>query len=108
MKLYVPHVGHMEGLQELLADPSKIYSVYMAGSPDYIGTGRTNLSAPTLESIAEQTEYAHEKGVKIDMVLNNSCMGGQQLTPEGISEALRSMTSKYSKNISLSSWKMLP
>jgi hypothetical protein len=30
MKLYVPHVGHMEGLQELLADPSKIFSVYMA------------------------------------------------------------------------------
>jgi collagenase-like PrtC family protease len=83
MKLYVPHVGHMEGLQELLADPSKIHSVYMAGSPDYIGTGRTNLSAPTLESIAEQTEYAHEKGVKIDMVLNSSCMGGQQLAPEG-------------------------
>lgn len=83
MKLYVPHVGHMEGLRDLLEGSDNIYAVYMAGSPDYIGTGRTNLSAPSLEDIAEQVEYAHSQNVKLEIVLNSSCMGGQQLTPEG-------------------------
>ncbi|ABE52434.1 peptidase U32 family protein [Methanococcoides burtonii DSM 6242] len=83
MKLYVPHVGHLEGLEDLLSGSDDIYAVYMAGSPDYIGTGRTNLSAPKLEEIAIQTEYAHDKGVKMEIILNSSCMGGQQLTPEG-------------------------
>ncbi|NPE31031.1 protease, partial [Methanococcoides sp. SA1] len=83
MKLYVPHVGHLEGLEDLLSGSDDIYAVYMAGSPDYIGTGRTNLSAPKLEEIAIQTEYAHDRGVKMEIVLNSSCMGGQQLTPEG-------------------------
>ncbi|WP_445474926.1 U32 family peptidase [Methanococcoides methylutens] len=83
MKLYVPHIGHFEGLEELLAGSDNIYAVYMAGSPEYVGTGRTNLSAPKLEEIAQQTEYAHSKGVKMEIVLNSSCMGGQHLTPTG-------------------------
>ncbi|KGK98266.1 protease [Methanococcoides methylutens] len=83
MKLYVPHIGHFEGLEELLAGSDNIYAVYMAGSPEYVGTGRTNLSTPKLDEIAQQTEYAHSKGVKMEIVLNSSCMGGQHLTPEG-------------------------
>jgi collagenase-like PrtC family protease len=86
MKLYVPHTGHMEGLQDLLACPEDIYAVYMAGTPDYVGTGRTNLSAPGLEEIREQTEYAHERDVKMEIVLNSSCMGGQHLTPQGFNK----------------------
>ncbi|WP_406659932.1 peptidase U32 family protein [Methanolobus sp. ZRKC3] len=83
MKLYVPHVGHLEGLEGLLENSDDIYAVYMAGNPDYVGTGRTNISAPGLEEISEQTEYAHDKGVKMEIVLNSSCMGGQHLTPQG-------------------------
>ena len=41
MKLYVPHVGHLEGLEDLLSGSDDIYAVYMAVSPGYIGTGRT-------------------------------------------------------------------
>ncbi|MDG6242860.1 MAG: U32 family peptidase [Methanolobus sp.] len=83
MKLYVPHAGHLEGLEELLSGSKNIHGIYMAGTPDYVGTGRTNLSAPGLEDIAEQTAYAHEMGVKMEIVLNSSCMGGQHLTAEG-------------------------
>ncbi|HIE31176.1 MAG TPA: U32 family peptidase [Methanosarcinales archaeon] len=83
-KLYVPYPGHFDGLKELISEAGKdIYSVYMAGSPDYIGTGRSNLSAPQIEDIREQTEYAHKHGVKMEIVLNSTCMGGRQLTPEG-------------------------
>jgi collagenase-like PrtC family protease len=83
MKLYVPHPGHFDGLQELLDVSQDIYSIFMAGSPDYIGTGRVNLGHADLEEIARHTEYCHSKGVKLEMVLNSSCMGGQQLTAEG-------------------------
>ncbi len=82
-KLYVPHPGHFDGLQEMLESSKDIYSIYMAGSPDYIGTGRVNLGHAGLEEVARHTEYCHNNGVKIEMVLNSSCMGGQQLTPEG-------------------------
>jgi len=51
----------------------------MAGSPDYIGTGRSNLASPQLEDIAAQTEYAHKNGVKMELVLNSSCMEAASL-----------------------------
>jgi collagenase-like PrtC family protease len=82
-KLYVPHPGHFDGLQQMLESSKDIYSIYMAGSPDYIGTGRVNLGHAGLEEVARHTEYCHNNGVKIEMVLNSSCMGGQQLTTEG-------------------------
>lgn len=82
-KLYVPHPGHFDGLQQMLESSKDIYSIYMAGSPDYIGTGRVNLGHAGLEEVARHTEYCHNHGVKIEMVLNSSCMGGQQLTTEG-------------------------
>jgi len=84
MKFYVPHPGHFEGLKQLIEQNKKdIYSIFMAGSPDYIGTGRANLGSPSLEDIAKQTEYVHKNRIKMEMVLNSSCMGGRQLTPEG-------------------------
>jgi len=83
-KLYVPHPGHDDGLKLLISDAKRdIYSIFMAGSPDYIGTGRSNMSAPEIADIRAQTEYAHKNGVKVEIVLNSSCMGGRHLTPEG-------------------------
>jgi collagenase-like PrtC family protease len=83
-RLYVPHPGHFDGLKELVSEAGKdIYSIFMAGSPDYVGTGRSNLSSPQIEDIREQTLYAHKNGVKVELVLNSSCLGGRQLTPEG-------------------------
>ena len=81
-RLYVPHPGHFDGLKELVSEAGKdIYSIFMAGSPDYVGTGRSNLSSPQIEDIREQTEYAHKNDVKVEIVLNSSCLGGRQLTP---------------------------
>ena len=81
-RLYVPHPGHFDGLKELISGAGKdIYSIFMAGSPDYVGTGRSNLSSPQIEDIREQTAYAHKNGVKVELVLNSSCLGGRQLTP---------------------------
>jgi collagenase-like PrtC family protease len=83
MKLFVPSPGDINSLKELMTVKEKIYSIFMAGSPDYIGTGRSNLASPQLEDIKEQTDFAHKNGVKMELVLNSSCMGGRQLTPEG-------------------------
>ena len=81
-KLYVPHPGHFDGLKELISEAGKdIYSIFMAGSPDYVGTGRSNLSSPQIEDIRVQTAYAHKNGVEVEIVLNSSCLGGRQLTP---------------------------
>jgi collagenase-like PrtC family protease len=81
-RLYVPHPGHFDGLKELVSEAEKdIYSIFMAGSPDYVGTGRSNISSPQIEDIREQTAYAHKNGVAVGLVLNSSCLGGRQLTP---------------------------
>ena len=81
-RLYVPHPGHFDGLKELISEAGKdIYSIFMAGSPDYVGTGRSNLGSPQIEDIREQTLYAHKNGVAVAIVMNSSCLGGRQLTP---------------------------
>ncbi|MHC1582342.1 MAG: U32 family peptidase [Candidatus Syntropharchaeia archaeon] len=86
MKLCLPHPGHFEALKSILDGVERVYEVYMGGSPEYIGTGRVTLAPPPdIEEIREQVEYAHERGVKIDTVLNSSCLGGLHLSPGGYS-----------------------
>ncbi|MEA1895932.1 MAG: hypothetical protein U9N36_12220 [Euryarchaeota archaeon] len=81
-RLYVPHPGHFDGSKELVFEAGKgIYSIFMAGSPDYVGTGRSNPSSPQIKGIREQTEYTHKNGVAVEAVLNSSCLGGRQLPP---------------------------
>ncbi|NOQ33001.1 MAG: hypothetical protein GQ567_02200 [Methanosarcinales archaeon] len=61
-RLHVPHLGHFDGLKELIsAAGNDICSIFMAGSPDYVGAGRSKLSSPQIEDIREQTEYGQEK-----------------------------------------------
>jgi len=88
MRLIVPHPGHFEALKEIieykedkhLAD---VDEVYMAGSPQVMGSGRATLHAALIEEIREQTEYAHQHGIKMNIVMNPSCLGGYHLTFEG-------------------------
>jgi len=54
----------------------------MAGTPEVLGSGRITLHAPLLEEIARQTQYVHDKNLKMGVVLNPSCMGGQHLTSQ--------------------------
>ncbi|KAF5418536.1 MAG: hypothetical protein C5S49_01635 [Candidatus Methanogaster sp.] len=53
----------------------------MAGSPDYVGTGRGNPSSSRIEGIGGQNLYAHKTDVAVEIVLNSSCMGGRQPMP---------------------------
>ena len=53
---YVPHPGRFDGQKELVSEAGKnTYSISMTGSPDYVGTGRSDLSLPQIEEIREQT-----------------------------------------------------
>lgn len=84
MKLVVPHPGHFSGLKEICEHaPKEVKEVYMAGTPEVLGSGRATLHAPLINEIANQTDYTHEHGINMDIVMNPSCMGGQQLTPQG-------------------------
>ena len=79
---YVPHPGHFDRQKELISEAGKdIQSIFIAGSPDYVGNGRSNLSSSQIEDIREQNLYAHKNDVAVEIVLNSSCMGGRQLTP---------------------------
>lgn len=42
MTLFVLSPGHIDSLKELLKAKEKICNFFMAGSTDYIGTGRSN------------------------------------------------------------------
>jgi collagenase-like PrtC family protease len=77
----------MEALEEIVKNSNEeIYEVYMAGSPDYSGTVRRFLeSSPSIQDIADQTEYVHDHGLRMNVLFNNSCSGGQHLTREGSS-----------------------
>ena len=88
MRLIVPHPGHFEALKEIIAVKEaeglkEVDEVFMGGSPDVMGSGRGVLHAPLIEEIREQTEYAHQHGIKMNVVMNSTCTGGHHLTFEG-------------------------
>ncbi|MHC1600629.1 MAG: hypothetical protein ACXQS5_07450 [Candidatus Methanospirareceae archaeon] len=63
-RLYVPHPGHFDRLKELVSEAGEdIYLIFMAGSPDCAGAGRSDFSSPRVEDIREQILYAHKNGV---------------------------------------------
>jgi collagenase-like PrtC family protease len=88
MRLHVPHPGHFEALQEIIevkeADGlDEVSEVYMAGAPEVIGSGRATLHSARISDIKAQTEYAHQHDIKLNIVINPSCLGGYHLTHEG-------------------------
>jgi len=88
MRLIVPHPGHFAALKEIIENKEAwglkdVAEVYMAGSPDVMGSGRATLHAPLIEDIKEQTAYAHQHHIRMNIVTNPSCMGGYHLTFEG-------------------------
>ena len=88
MKLIVPHPGHFEALKEMVTVKeaeglNAVSEVYMAGAPEVMGSGRATLHSARIADIKAQTEYAHQHGLKMNIVVNPSCLGGYHLTFEG-------------------------
>ncbi|MEA1957122.1 MAG: peptidase U32 family protein [Euryarchaeota archaeon] len=88
-RLMVPHPGHFSALKEIIEAKEseegleEVEEVFMGGSPEVMGSGRGVLHAPLIDEIREQTEYAHQHGIKMNIVMNSTCLGGQHLTFEG-------------------------
>lgn len=87
-RLIIPHPGHFPALKELIEVKEaeglqEVEEVFMGGSPDVMGSGRGVLHAPLLEEIQEQTEYAHEHGIKMNITMNSTCPAGHHLSFEG-------------------------
>ena len=92
MKLCAPLPGHLDGTKEILeARSGDLCEVYIAGSSDYVSTGRQGLGeAPHDHDLIErQTELCHRHGVRINVLMNASCVGGKHLTDEGINLYMR-------------------
>ncbi len=88
MRLIIPHPGHFAALQEILECKESeglkdVAEVYMAGSPEVMGSGRATLHAARIDEVKEQTAYAHQHGVKLNIIMNASCLGGYHLTFQG-------------------------
>lgn len=88
MRLVVPHPGHFSALKEIIEVKeveglNEVEEVYMAGSPEVMGSGRATLHSARIADIKEQTAYAHQHDLKMNIVVNPSCLGGYHLTFEG-------------------------
>ena len=87
-RLIIPHPGHFPALKDLIEVKEaegldEVDEVFMGGSPDVMGSGRGGLHAPLLDEIREQTEYAHQHGIKMNITMNSTCTGGDHLSFEG-------------------------
>jgi len=87
-RLIIPHPGHFPALKDLIEVKEaegldEVDEVFMGGSPDVMGSGRGVLHAPLLDEIREQTEYAHQHGIKMNITMNSTCTGGHHLSFEG-------------------------
>ncbi len=84
MKFSVPLPGNLESLIEIIGNlGGNIFEVYMAGPSEFMGSGRATLHSPLLGDIEEQVDYAHEHGIRFNLILNSSCLSGQHLTYNG-------------------------
>ncbi len=88
VRLIIPHPGHFSALKEIIEVKEaegldEVDEVFMGGSPDVMGSGRGVLHAPLLDEIREQTEYAHQHGIKMNITMNSTCTGGHHLSFEG-------------------------
>ena len=88
MQLIIPHPGHFAALKEIVAGKEsaglkEVGEVYMAGSPEVMGSGRATLHSALIDEVKEQTAYAHQHRVKLNIVMNPSCLGGYHLTYHG-------------------------
>lgn len=87
-RLKIPHPGHFSALKEIIEvteaeGMDEVDEVFMGGSPDVMGSGRGVLHAPLIDEIREQTEYAHQHGIKMNITMNATCTGGHHLSFEG-------------------------
>ncbi len=90
-RFIVPHPGHFPALKEIievkeaenLKEVEGVFMGVMGGSLEVMGSGRGVLHAPLIEEIREQTEYAHQHGIKMNIAMNSTCLGGHHLTFEG-------------------------
>jgi collagenase-like PrtC family protease len=89
MRFIVPHPGHFAALKEIIEVKeaeeglNEVAEVYMAGAPEVMGSGRATLHSARITDIKEQTAYAHQHDIKMNIVINPSCFGGYHLTFEG-------------------------
>jgi collagenase-like PrtC family protease len=88
MRFIVPHPGHFAALKEIIEVKeaeglNEVEEVYMAGAPEVMGSGRATLHSARIADIREQTAYAHQHDIKMNIVINPSCFGGNHLTFEG-------------------------
>ncbi|MBA5942258.1 MAG: U32 family peptidase [Methanophagales archaeon] len=88
MRLAVPHPGHFAALEAIIEAKeagglNEVDEVYMAGSPEMMGSGRATLHSARIADIENQTEYVHQHGITMNVVINPSCLGGHHLTYEG-------------------------
>jgi len=84
MKFSTPLPGDTESLKKIIKElKGDIYEVYMAGPSEFMGSGRATLHSPLIEDIGRQVSYAHKHNIKFKLILNPSCLSGQQLTSNG-------------------------
>ena len=81
MRFIVPHPGHFAALKEIIEVKeaeglNEVEEVYMAGAPEVMGSGRATLHSARIADIKEQTAYAHQHDIKMNIVINPSCFGG--------------------------------
>jgi len=66
---------------------NKIREVYLAGPQEYSGSGRLT-STLNLAQFIELTTRIHEGGLRVNLVLNTTCEGGDWYKPENINTKL--------------------
>ncbi|WP_457613862.1 peptidase U32 family protein [Methanocaldococcus sp.] len=91
----IPHPGDFESLKVIVNEIKKIkkydkrarkerFEIYL-GFSEFIGTGRATLHKPNFEELEEQIRYAKKNNLRMEVVINASCLGGTHLTANGIS-----------------------
>jgi collagenase-like PrtC family protease len=66
---------------------NKIKEIYLSGPQDYSGSGRIT-SELNLSQFIEIVDKIHEKGIRVNLVLNSTCEGTRWYSPEGVKKTM--------------------
>jgi collagenase-like PrtC family protease len=87
MDFSVPYNNDPEALSEILSlkqvGENRIREIYLSGPQEYAGSGRITAEL-SISQFADAVRQIHEHGIRVNLLLNATCAGGDWYSPESL------------------------
>lgn len=101
LEFSVPYNNDPEILKDIFElkrlEHNRIREVYLSGPQEYSGSGRVTKKI-NLDEFAGVVDKIHSEGLKVNLVLNTTCEGGNWYSPEAINTIMEYLRQLHEQN----------